>query len=289
MDFKDLNLRELDKNLPVEEQEEWNAIYASRRSASIISGRVQGVDYHTFDMKDANGKAHKQHLSCLIVIKYRVKIIIPETEVWFTPQEETHWLRSMCGGTVDYVITHIDRENGFAVASRKLALKQLRFASRRYDPLGKTVDIRIIAVGKNVCTAHYSGYDVLLSQRDISYSVVGDLRECMYPGDVKKAVITEWNPTDGVVRLSIKATTRHPFDGIEVRHPIGCTRAAKIIGKYNGGVFCRLFDGMTDILCTYNALNYDGDFHSGDKVEILIQKYNTEKRLAYGKILRKMF
>ena len=283
-------LREMDKDLPDGERAEWNAIYASCRSESILSGNVHGVDYHDFDMKNPDtGRINRKHIACLIVIKHRVKVVIPAPEVWFMPREETHLLRSMCGGTVDYVITHVDRENGFAVASRKLALKKLRFASRRRRPLGKTVDVQIIAVGKNVCTVHFNGYDVLLSQKDISYSIVRDLRTYLFPGDVKKAVVTEWNPSEGIVNLSIKETTRHPFEGIEVRHPIGCTRVATIVNKYNGGVFCRLFDGITDILCTYDTPNYDEDFQIDDRVEILVKKFNTEKRLAYGKILRKMY
>jgi ribosomal protein S1 len=286
MEFKDLNLRALDKDLPAEEREEWNAIYASFRGESIIFGPVVGVDFHSFSSRDSK---KKHEYICLIVVKRRVKIIIPETEVWVKPIGPAHLLRSMSGGTVDYVVTHIDRENGFAVGSRKLALEKLRFASRRKTPLGETVEVKIVSVGKNICTATYSGYDVALAQRDVSFSVVKDLRETLRPGDVKNAVVTEWNPNKGAVSFSIKAATRHPFDGIEVRHPIGSTRAAVITGKYNGGVYCRLFDGATDILCTYDALAYDGDFRVDDRVEILIKKFNHEKKLVYGKILRKMF
>lgn len=72
-----------------------------------------------------------------------------------------------------------------------------------------------------------------------------------------------------------------------MRHPIGSTRIAKIVGKY-GGVFCRLYDGVTDVLCSYGNMQYDGDFKLGDSVEIVINKYNSEKKLVYGKILRKM-
>ena len=286
MDFK--NIKELDKNLTPQELEEWNAIYASYRGASIISGQVVGVDRHTFDVKNAEGKKQTE-LACLIAIKFRVKIIIPETEIWVKPLGPAHLLRSMCGGMVDYVITHIDRENGFAIASRKLALEKLRFASRRRRPLGKSVEVKIVSVGKNICTATYNGYDVELPQREISYSVVKDLREVMHPGDIKNAVITEWDTKEGNVSFSIKQTTRHPFDGIEVRHPIGCTRMATIVSKYQGGVYCRLYDGATDILCTYDALIYDGDFKIDDKVEILIKKFNSEKKVVYGKILRKMY
>ena len=48
MEFNDLNLLELDKDLTEQEKAEWQAIYASFRSGSVISGDVVGVDLHEF-------------------------------------------------------------------------------------------------------------------------------------------------------------------------------------------------------------------------------------------------
>ena len=106
---------------------------------------------------------------------------------------------------------------------------------------------------------------------------------------MKNAVITEWDVKEGKVNFSIKEATRHPFEGIEVRHPIGCTRMATIVSKWKGGVYCRLYDGATDILCTYDAMAYDGDFKIDDRVELLVKKFNFEKKLVFGKILRRMY
>lgn len=133
----------------------------------------------------------------------------------------------------------------------------------------------------------YSGYDVLLPQKEVSYSVVPDLRDIIHPGETKKALITGFDAGNGVLQLSIKDTMLHPFAGIETRHKIGSIRVATIVGKYGGGVFCRLRDNVTDVLCSYESMHYDGDFKIGDRVEILINKYNSEKRLVYGKIIRK--
>ena len=70
--------------------------------------------------------------------------------------------------------------------------------------------------------------------------------------------------------------------------PLGSTRLAKLVGKYAGGVFCRLYDGVTTILCSYLSMQYDGDFHEGDIVEVIINKYNYDTKQVYGKILRKI-
>lgn len=291
MEFKDLNLAEMDKDLTLPEKEEWQAIYASYRSGSVVSGGVAGVDLHEFKIvPEGKKKAVTQTVRCLIVIKYRVKIIIPETEVFLEEFDAGyHILHSMCGADVNYVITYIDREAGFAVASRKLALEKMqRAASRRRIQAGQVVDVNIISVGKGVCTVNYAGYDVMLAQRDVSYSIVPDLRGTLRPGEVRKAVVKEFNREEKVLKLSIKETTPHPFDGIETRHPLKATRIATIVGKYGGGVFCRLYDNITDVLCSYESMQYDGDYKVGDTVEVIISRYNFEKKLVYGKVLRKM-
>lgn len=291
MNFNELDLTKLDKDLTEAERDEWQAIYASYRGRSLISGEVAGVDLHELNIvPKGETRFVWKTVRCLIVINYRVKVIIPETEV-FIDELDTgyHILHSMCGAKIDYVITHIDRENGFAVASRKVALEQIRRAnSRRRYKAGQIVDTKVISVGRGVCTVTFNGYDTMIPQRDIGYSAVPDLRETIHPGDERKAMIMEFNRREGVLKLSIKETMPHPFDGIETRHPLGCTRIAKIVGKYGGGVFCRLYDGVTDVLCSYDALQYDGDFKIGDSVEIVINKYNAKKKLIYGKILRKM-
>lgn len=294
MAFKEMNLAELaelDRSLSDKEREEWNAIYASYRSASIMSGSVAGVDLHEMKyVPEGKVRAVTRTARCLIVIKYRVKVIIPETEVFIRELSTGyHVLHSMCGANIYYVITHIDREAGFAIASRKLALERFQAAYRRRPPdEGRTVNVDILSVGRNMCTVHYRGYDCELAQRDVSYNTVSDLREVIHPGEVRKAVIKEFDKENGELQVSIKEATPHPFDGVETRHPIGSTRIATIVSKYAGGVYCRLFDGRTDVLCSYEAMQYDGDFKVGDSVEIIIRKYNAEKRIVFGKILRKM-
>lgn len=42
------------------------------------------------------------------------------------------------------------------------------------------------------------------------------------------------------------------------------------------------------MLCSYGTMQYDGDFKIGDSVEIVVNRYNAEKKLVYGKILRRM-
>lgn len=290
MEFNELNLAELDKDLTPEERAEWQAIYASYRSGSVMRGEAAGVDYHEFEfIPEGKKRPVKKTMRCVIIIAYRIKIIIPESEMFLEEMSEGGYvLHALCGAKLDYVVTHIDRENDFAVASRKKALSKMRLATNRRSLEDRIINADIVSVGKSVCIANYGGYDVVLHQRDINYTMVSDLRELVHPGEERKAKVKEFSPEDGVLKLSIKETMPHPFDGVETRHPVGSTRVARVVGKYGGGVFCRLSDNVTDVLCSYDTMHYDGDFQLGDRVEILIKRLNHEKKLVYGKMLRKM-
>ena len=71
MDFKDIDLTELDKDLSEEQQKEWNAIYASYRAGSVLTGRVAGMDTTTITLPDKEtGERRRVAVNCLVVISY---------------------------------------------------------------------------------------------------------------------------------------------------------------------------------------------------------------------------
>ena len=151
MDFKNLDLTELDKDLSEEQQKEWNAIYASYRAGSILTGRVVGIDTNTITLPNKEtGEPERVAINCLVVISYRVKVLIPEQQVWFDEKTSRpeHVLRSMTGAIIDYVITGIDREHDCCTASRRSAMYVRHKAFTKLAPrVGKKFPINIIAVG----------------------------------------------------------------------------------------------------------------------------------------------
>ena len=67
---------------------------------------------------------------------------------------------------------------------------------------------------------------------------------------------------------------------------MGCSRAAVISGKYGGGVFCTLQDDVT-VMCNY-AFHYDDStFNIGDRVLLMVERYEDSKKQVYGKIVAK--
>lgn len=290
MDFKDLDLTELDKDLSEEQQKEWNAIYASWRAGSILTGRVVGVDTTTITLiNEETGEPERIAINCLVVISYRVKVLIPEQQVWFDEKttRPEHVLRSMTGAVIDYVITGIDRESDCCTASRRSAMYVRRKAFTKLAPrVGKKVSVNVLAVGASHLLANCGGYDMTLSQRDLSYGMLGDLRDKYHPGETLTAVLKEYDEENQTIRVSVKEAEPHPFDGVEIRYPLNCRRASVISGKYKGGVFCKLEENL-DCLCTYSMYQCDEDFDIGDQVIVVITQYDYPRKLVYGKIVAK--
>ena len=286
--FYDLDFRALDQNLSPEQRQEWNTIYASFRSRSVMRGTIIGVDPHSMAVRSAQtGQIETKRMYCAVIVPFRARILIPETEMWAESEERPAFvLRNMPGAQIDFVITHVDREAGFAIGSRRLAL-----ASRRYffstQPLhqpGSRVPCHVLAVGPRRCLVECYGYDVNLSQRDMSYAAIPDLREQYHPGDELTCVIKQFDRKTGTLEISVKETVPNPFDEASLRHPVGCRRRAIIAGKYAGGVFCNLPDGAV-VMCRYSFHYEDSDFKTGDTVMVVIQRYDEGKKQIFGKIV----
>lgn len=286
-----LKLNELDRDLTDKERQEWNDIYASFRSKSVLTGRIIGVDGQAFNVRNREtGQVERRTMYCAVIIAYRVKVLIPETEMWMPGEERpTHVLRNMSGAEIDYVILDVDREGGVAIASRRMGamIKQRAFDTARggHDP-GEKLSCRVLTVGPSRCLVECGGRDITLRYQDMSYASYSDLREKYHPGETLDCVLKEFSRASGNLVISVKEASPHPFEGVQKRHPLGSRRQAVISGKYAGGVFCTMPDDTT-CLCLYTAEHTDRDFREGDTVILVIVKYDYERSLVYGRILSK--
>ena len=288
--FFDLDFRELDKDLSPQQREEWEAIYASYRSKSTLSGAIVGPEEIRYTVRDKEtGEMVTRKIPSVAIIQYRVKVLIPETEMWMPGEERPEYvMRNMAqGAVIDYVILDVDRKNECAVASRRLALA----VKRHYFSTvpgghreGEMMKCRVLAVGPKKCLVEAGGYDLTLTQRDLSYTAIADLRERYEPGEELDCRLKEYNRRENRLVISVKEVNPNPFDGADRRHPVGSRRQAVISGKYGGGVFCTLPDD-TVCLCLYSPQHQDSSFRIGDNVMVAIRQFDYRKKLIYGRIL----
>ncbi len=287
--FRDLDTRELDRDLSPEERQEWESIYASYTSKSVLTGRVVGMDENTFTVQDASGKNVEKHLRSLVIINYRVKVLIPETEMWMPGEEQPNYiLKNMEGCELDYVILNVDRRGECAIASRRMALSARRWffgTSPQGHPKGEINTCRLLSVGPTRCLVECGGYDVDLRASDLTYAYVPDLRERYRPGEKMRCKILGFDKEKGPM-ISIKEAKPSPFRGAEIRHPINSRRTAVISNKYKGGIYCVLPDETT-CRCRYTSQLTDDDFQLGDQVIMVVDGYDQERELVRGRILKK--
>ena len=289
--FYDLNFNELDRDLTAEERQEWNSIYASYRGRSALTGTIIGVDPHSISVRNKEtGQMERQTMYCAIVIPYRVRVVIPAAEMWEPGHERPDFvLQNMVGAAIDFIITKVDRESGFAIGSRRLAARSQRYFFAHRPALcreGSRLKCRILSVGPRRCLVECYGHDLNMTQRDLRYTAIPDLRNEYHPGQELDCVVKSYDPEKEALRISVKETESNPFEGAELRHPAGSRRQAVIAGKYGGGVFCNLPDG-TVCMCNYSYQHEDSDFLVGDTVILVVQRHEREKRQMYGKILSK--
>ena len=289
--FFELKFNELDRNLTPEERQEWNSIYASYRGRSALSGTVIGVDpLSVFVRNPKTGAMEKQTMFCAIVVPYRVQIVIPASEMWEQGQERPDYvMKNIVGSVIDYIIIKVDRESNFAIGSRRLANRSQRyFFAHREDlhRVGARIKCRLLAVGPRRCLAECYGHDLDITQREMRYVSIPDLRNEYHPGMELECIVKVYDPDKDELVISIKDTEVNPFYGAQQRHPVGARRLAVIAGKYGGGVFCNLPDGVT-CMCNYSYQHEDSDFMVGENVMLLVQRYEEEKLQMYGKIMSK--
>ncbi len=289
--FFDLNFNKLDRDLTTEERQEWNSIYASYRGRSALTGKIIGVDPLSISVRNRQtGALDRQTMYCAVVVPYRVRIVIPASEMWEDGQERPNFvLQNMVGAVIDFIIIKVDRESGFAVASRRMAARSQRYFFSHRPALhreGARARCRVLSVGPRRCLVECYGHDINLTQRDLRYTAIPDLRNAYHPGEELDCVVKNYDASTETLRISVKETGSNPFEGAELRHPVGSRRQASIAGKYGGGVFCNLPDG-TVCMCSYSYQHEDADFMVGDTVILVVQRYEAEKRQMYGKILSK--
>lgn len=274
--FYQTDFKELDRELSPREKDEWNAIYASFSSHSILNGMVIGVDKIKLPQQRGDEWTDTE-MSCLVIVDYRVKVLIPAPFVWSDAAEHPDFiLNSMLGARLDYIITAVDREGGCAIGSRTEASVMNRRHAKNVRRLaeGERISCTVLTVGPTRLRATTHGYDFLLSQNSLSYSYLGDLREIYRPGQELQAVVIALD--DDHMTASVKLAEPNPYEGAILRHPVGSRRMASITGKYAGGVFCRLPDGCT-VVCSYAQQFTDSQFMIGNQVVVQISGESRDK------------
>ncbi len=260
----------------------------------MMTGTIVGVDDMTIERRSKRtGKVIRETMSCVIVVPLRVRILIPESQMWFDASKAPpdYAIRSMIGAKIEFVVTKVDREAQFAIASRKMALQNRRRYFRMImdeDGVDRNRKFRctMLVVGPRRCLVECAGYDIGLTQRELRYAAIPDLRTEYESGMRLPCIVKNYDKDEDCIEISVKETEPNPFIGADERHPVGCKRLGVIAGKFAGGTFCNLYDNVV-VQCLYSYQYEDSDFKMNDQVVVRIMKYDYNRQQIYGRIVPK--
>ena len=137
-EFNTTEFQEIDANLPPEQKEEWDAIYASFESGSILHGTIigierielpDGVEVEDNDAGEQDAENASNYLTCLVIMKCCAKVLLPVPLFWRGRQARIKPV-GVIGADVDYIIIGVNREGSCAMASRLMALNRQRWYAR---------------------------------------------------------------------------------------------------------------------------------------------------------------
>lgn len=225
-----------------------------------------------------------------LIHEKRVKAIFIKPNYWISKKSIIAYVMSddyahMEGVEIDFIITKVDRQVEYAIASRRLAMRAQRyFFAQREDlnSVGRRIKCRVLTVAPRRCLVECYGHDIEMTQKDLRYLAIPDLKKEYHRGQTLDYIVKHYDPVKDDLVISVKEVESNPFEGAEFRHPVGCRRYGVIAGKYGGGVFCNLPDG-TVIMCNYSYQHNDSDFHVDDNVILIVQRYENEKKQIYRK------
>ena len=217
--------------MTAEERQEWNSIYASYRGRSALTGKIIGVDPLSISIRNKQtGNLERQTMYCAVVVPCRVRIVIPSSEMWEDGQERPGFvLQNMVGAMINFIVIKVDREAGFAIASRRMAARSQRYYFSHRLALhreGARAKCRVLSVGPRRCLVECYGHDINLTQRDLRYTAIPDLRNAYHPGEELDCIVKSYDAGNAALRISVKETESNPFEGAELRHPVGSRQQA---------------------------------------------------------------
>ena len=168
----------------------------------MLTGAIAGVDRHSVRVRDRRtGEMVRQDMYCATVIPFRVRILIPSTEMWMQGEERP-----------DYVLRNM-RRGGHRLCGDPCGPRGR--LCHRIPPHGPArpplllLHPAVHAPGRGAgqvpcagrrprrCLVECGGYDIDLTQREMRYTAIPDLREQYHRGDALDCIVKEYDRESG--------------------------------------------------------------------------------------------
>ncbi|WP_281280175.1 30S ribosomal protein S1 [Asticcacaulis tiandongensis] len=229
-----------------------------------IVGRVKGG--FTVDMDGASG-------------------FLPGSQVDIRPVRD---IAPLMGKEQPFAILKMDRPRGNIVVSRRAILEEAR-AEQRTELVGQLAEGEIRdGVVKNITDygafVDLGGIDGLLHVTDMSWKRVSHPSQVLNVGDSVKVQIIKINPDTQRISLGMKQLQSDPWDGVDLKYPVGGKFSGRITNITDYGAFVELESGVEGLVHVSEMSWTKKNVHPGkivstsQEVEVVVLEVDAAKR-----------
>ena len=154
--------------------------------------------------------------------------------------------------TQPFQILKMDRKRGNIVVSRRAVLEESRVEARN-DLLAKIAEGQVLeGMVKNITDygafIDMGGIDGLLHVTDISWRRISHPSEVLSLGQNVKVMVTKFDQATKRVSLGMKQLEQNPWQGADVKYPVGTKLSGKITNITDYGAFVELEPGIEGLV-----------------------------------------
>src|SRR5882724_10154758 len=236
----------------------------NQRVTGVIFGRVKGG--FTVDLSGAVA-------------------FLPGSQVDIRPVRD---VGPLMGTPQPFQILKMDRSRGNIVVSRRAVLEESR-AEQRSDLIASLKEGQVLqGVVKNLTDygafVDLGGVDGLLHVTDIAWRRINHPSEALHIGATVKVQVIRFNPETQRISLGMKQLEADPWEGVEVKYPVGAKYTGRVTNITDYGAFVELEPGIEGLVHVSEMSWTKKNVHPGkivstsQEVEVMVLDVDAQKR-----------
>ncbi len=214
-----------------------------------------------------------------------VNAFLPGSQVDIRPVRD---VGPLMGEVQPFAVLKLDRSRGNIVVSRRAILEESR-AEQRAEIVSDMAegDVRK-GIVKNITDygafVDLGGIDGLLHVTDMSYKRINHPSQVVEVGQEVEVQIIKINPETQRISLGMKQLGADPWDGIDVRYPVGARLKGIVTNITDYGAFVELEDGVEGLIHVSEMSWTKKNVHPGkilstsQEVDVEVLDVDSEKR-----------
>ncbi len=252
------------------ELDAWNQIEEAFRKKTLIEGVIKGRTKGGFEV-DIQG----------------VRAFLPQSQLSHAKN-----LKENMGKPCPMMVMEFDRRRKNVVVSERALAEEARnkrrdevFAQCKVGDMIKGVVSRIVEYGAFVDLG--GGLEGLIHRNDISWSVIGNPREVLQPGQEIEAKILKMDTEKGKIGLGLKQKKEDPWGTVDQRYEVGRRYEGRVKNIMDFGAFVELEEGVeglvhiSDLSWARNVRHPSDIVKSGDQITVVVKEIDkTKKRIS---------